>query len=147
VTFSSALAALSAGLDRDEQLARAACDSARADTEGDAGRWFVDEEDGRESAGVTSGFPQRVVGRPGGANGVVVYDEGYPHAAQARLIAEFDPARVLRQSEKLRDAAALLDDALNGPGPEPDLRAVCTDLAEILASIYDPEDTTETEKP
>lgn len=46
------------------------------------------------------------------------------------------PREVLRQAEKLRDAATLLDDALNGGGPEPDLRSVCTELAELLAGIY-----------
>ncbi|MGW4718861.1 DUF6221 family protein [Nocardia sp. NPDC004260] len=91
-----------------EKVAQAACDSARADTEGDASRWFVDEEDGRESAGVTSGFPQRVVGRPGGANGVVVYDEGYPHVEQARHIALHDPAHVLRQCAAIRRMVAAL---------------------------------------
>lgn len=96
------LARLTAGLDRDAEIAQAACDSARADTMGDAGDWFVDEQDGRGSAGVTSGFPQRVVGRSGDANGVVVYDEGYPHVEQARHIATFDPKRVLRQVEAHR---------------------------------------------
>jgi hypothetical protein len=143
VTLSSALAALSAGLDRDEQLARAA---ASRNAAGDPSEWWT--------SGPVCDAAEIVAGgvrRDNGHGGTGVFDSitvARSMAIEDALhIVNVDPRRVLRQSEKLRDAAALLDDALNGSGPEPDLRAVCTDLAEILASIYDPEDTTETEKP
>ena len=135
------LSRLRAGLDRDEAIARAACDSARAGTDGDASRWFVDETEGRASAGVTSGYPQRIVGRPGGGNGVVVYDEGYPHLEQARHIALHDPSRVLRQAEALRELAEEARLVLGKNDPVlTDAGTLAESVLELLASIY-PEDT------
>lgn len=146
MTIDDTLARLRAGLDRDEAIAQAACDSARADTEGDASRWFVDETEGRASGGVTSGFPQRIVGRPGGANGVVVYDEGYPHVEQARHIALHDPARVLRQVERMRKLLRRHDEAERDSvlsERDAGFEAGVYAALELLASIYT-EDTTET---
>lgn len=100
------LARLTAVLDEDERIATAACDAARGDTDGDAGEWFTDDRDA-DSAGVTSGAPQRYLGDPPGpAHGVVVYSEGFPHVQQAQHIARHDPNRVLRQVARDRRVLA-----------------------------------------
>lgn len=117
------LSRVRAGLDRDEAIARAASPEGLG--------WDVRNYD---NEGIAA-FP--AVEDP---------EYGGEVTAETRHMERFDPSRVLRQSEKLREAAELLDSAVNGSGPEPDLLSVCAELAEILASIY-PEDDTETETP
>ncbi|MFD5572257.1 DUF6221 family protein [Streptomyces cadmiisoli] len=75
-------------LDEDERIARAAC-------EGGEGRWqALGNEHGGYVAGDHEGYH-------------VAYDEGYPTLEQATHIAEWDPARVLREIEARR---AIVDD-------------------------------------
>ncbi|MEU2013081.1 DUF6221 family protein [Nocardia sp. NPDC019302] len=115
------LSRLTRGLSEDERIARACID--------DSPHWMA----------TPSGVDQ--IESDGGYEVATGYFTQTRRPLANQHIANFDPARVLRQVEKLRDAAALLDDALNGSGPEPDLRAVCTDLAELLAGIYEDEET------
>ncbi|WP_159840186.1 DUF6221 family protein [Nocardia sp. CY41] len=151
------LSRLRAGLAEDERIARAACDSARADTDGDAGEWFVDGED-VGSAGVTCGFPQRSIYDTGtGLHGIVCYNEGYPHVEQARHIARQDPKATLDRVEAIRKVIADYERRLpssDDPALEDaEYRAswmgyrVAGELfLRALASIY-PEPTDETENP
>lgn len=159
--MTDALARLRAGLDRDEAIAkaavgkrgRAAGDTAqhwqweRTDTDAvvDTGRGpipgslYPDEPEGLHQYDMSLRTAEQY--RSGATFDHLLPDFALPSveeptAGAATHIAAFDPARVLRQASKLREAAELLDDALNGSGPEPDLRAVCTELAELLADIY-----------
>lgn len=121
-----ALSRLRAGLDRDEAIARAAAASddiyGRRESE-DCPDWLVLEFD---CEGISVWNAQRH------------QSEGsFGHETElTRHLTVHDPSRVLRQSEKLREAADLLDSAVNGSGPAPDLLSVCAELSEILASIY-----------
>lgn len=118
---------LKEGLTRDERIAR------------EAARWpgpiwdsyVCEDSPGQYSSGVSSG----------GASSDRPYNEFVraDYEAVSDHIAEFDPRRVLRQAEKLRAAVAVLDDAVNGAGPAPDLLSVCTTIAELLAAIYEEE--------
>jgi hypothetical protein len=112
VTIETTLARLTAGLAEDEAIARAAdnlqCDSG----------WGIVTYEGSRGFTITPHI------------GHIHETESAHHAVR------FGPDRVLRQVKKLRDATTLLADAVNGAGPEPDLIAVCTELAELLAGIY-----------
>jgi uncharacterized protein DUF6221 len=89
VSIESALSRLSAGLDRDEQLARGCID--------DSPHWIATPE----------GVDQY---EPGGPSEVVTrYFTQTPHPLANQHIANFDPDRVLRQVEAIRTVASLCD--------------------------------------
>lgn len=146
MTINAALAALSAGLDRDEHLARAAAERAaewRSDGKGVDGGPFTpaDPEWGMEESGTHT----------------IVYDEGWPLASEARHIANFDPKRALLQVEAIRavieDYQRRLPSSDDPALDDPEFRAswmgyrIAGELfLRALAAIYT-EDPAETEKP
>ncbi|WP_280245707.1 DUF6221 family protein [Nocardia abscessus] len=86
---------ITARLEEHEQIAQAAIESAREDTDGDTGEWFDGHIDKVSGGYVTCGAP----GWPSDQGtdwGNVVFDEGYPHVEQARHIAVNDPNSALR---------------------------------------------------
>lgn len=130
--MSDDLTRLRAGIDTDERIARAATKlptpivkypQKRPPWEPE--RWEVDRFGDLASEN-------------GGAN--PVHDEGGVRDDEtAAHMARFDPARVIRQAEALRELGTLLDGVLNGDGPVPDVRALCVDAASTLAGIYNEE--------
>lgn len=86
MTADDDLSRLTAGLDRDEQLARAAA--------GRAAEW---ESDGGSVAGgpFEPACPEWGILRSG--EHTIVYDEGWPLESEANHIAHHDPARVLER--------------------------------------------------
>ncbi|MCC3333569.1 DUF6221 family protein [Nocardia abscessus] len=146
MTSDTPLSRLRAGLDRDEQLARAAAERAaewRSDGKGVAGGPFTpaDPEWGMEESGTHT----------------IVYDEGWPLASEAHHIARQCPQATLDRVEAIREVIADYQRRLpsdDDPALEdPEFRAswmgyrIAGELfLRALASIY-PEPTDETETP
>jgi hypothetical protein len=157
VTINAALAALSAGLDRDEQLARAA---ASRNAAGDPSEWWT--------SGPVCDAAEIVAGgvrRDNGHGGTGVFDSvtvARSMAIEDALhIVNVDPHRVLRQVEAHRRILARHHPVetpglfvVGGPRPGSLMCAGCGSKGngvgstpwpcpdvQDLASIYDPEDT------
>lgn len=120
------LSRLRDGLARDAEIARAAGERAT--------EW-------RAYGGAVAGGPFLPAdpewGVPESGDQTIVYDEGWPLKPEAQHIAEFDPARVLRQVDKLRE---LVDEARfvlgkNDPGLT-DAGILAESVIDTLASIY-----------
>jgi len=142
VTISSALAALSAGLDRDEQLARAAAED-HGDTWQARETWWLEGVEHHTVFNAARGELAHVA---------YAYEENAPH------IARQDPKRTFRQVEAIRQALTivrhqtlLFDSARDRADAErhafeQGFQAAAGLFIEALAKGYT-EDTTETEKP
>ncbi|MEV0247941.1 DUF6221 family protein [Nocardia sp. NPDC050712] len=119
------LARLRAGLDADERIARAAA--------GRAAEWRSDGK-GVEGGPFTPADPEWGILEAG--EHTIVYDEGWPLAAEALHIAAFDPARVLGQVEAIRKLIAERDDMVVVDDYERGYVEGLSRALEILASIY-----------
>jgi hypothetical protein len=128
------LSRLRAGLDRDEQLARAAASR--------AAEW-KEMDDAVVGGPFYPAEPEHLITESG--THTIVYPEGWPSTAEAQHIAEFDPARTLRQVEAIRKVIARYE-FVTSHGPAVDhtramdmtvgATAALRDVIEMLASIY-----------
>lgn len=119
------LARLTAGLDRDAEIARAAGERAtewRSDGKGVAGGPF------------TPADPEWEITEQG--THTIVYDEGWPLAPEALHIATFDPARVLSRVEALRMVMEVLT-AGGCSWCDDDARKDFEPVLRALAAIYE----------
>lgn len=137
MTLDSALSRLSAGLARDEAIARAAMPT--PDT-----RWVLDEDN--EVYSVSGGLdnPSRCDQHaPGQLNSCDDFpigpDSDFDQQGHvAAHMVNFDPDRVLNQYiPAIRAVIAALNEADHGSG-EPDPWALCSEIAEALAGLYEP---------
>ena len=137
MSVDDALATLRAGLDRHEQVAKAAAKR--------SAEWRVYEGSVR-GAPFYEGDPD--YGFPAGGETCIVYDEGFPLLAEAQHIALQDPKHVLDQIKAIREIMTKQEEYSSAQYPdfEGGYASALDDVVELLASIY-AKNTTDTEKP